>query len=348
MATSVNPRRLLREPGGKARFCELLTRAGYSPQQQPLAAMCNSIYMATPLLLEGQRGGGKTAFPEAVARALGLPLFTLPCLHDTTSAQILFSWDTAGQHQFVAQETQKGVPLAEVLERQWSLDFVKLGEVLDAFHYASGHDLPPVVLVDEIDKLSHDGQTAFLQILARGFANVPRLRPTSYVGFAPDLPPEQRYWSYPIVVLTSNNMGAGVSSPLLSRARFCYIPSPTLEEMAAILAARVPAAQPRLLYHMVKLVNGINGLPLLEKPALREFIMLMETFVAYGYTYLTGEIIADNLDCVAKTHKDMATMADAVDSLFRNFVEKNDEALDTLVRQIYQRRRSPAIKAIAA
>ena len=348
MANSVNPRRLLRERGGKGRLVELLTGAGYSPQQQPLAAMCNAIYMATPLLLEGQRGGGKTAFPEAVARALGLPLFTLPCLSDTTTDHILFSWNTAGQQQFVAQETQRGVPLDVVLERQWSLDFLKLGEVLDAFHYASNHDLPPVVLVDEIDKLSHDGQTAFLQILARGFANVPGLRPRNYVGFAPDLPAEQRYWSYPIVVLTSNNMGAGVSSPLLSRARFCYIPSPTLEEMAAILAARVPAAQPRLLYHTVKLVNGINGLPLLEKPALREFIMLLETFVAYGYTYLTAEIIADNIDCVAKTHKDMATMTDAVDSLHRNFVEKPDEALEALVRQIYQQRRAQPAAALAA
>ena len=343
MSKVTNPRLLLKEKGGKEKLFDLLMQAGYMPQKQPFDAMCNAIYMATPLLLEGHRGGGKTAFPEALARSLGLPLFFLPCLNDTTTDHILFSWDSSGQHHFVGQEVQKGKSVDESLEKQWSLDFLKMGEALDAFYYASRNEIPPVLVIDEIDKLSQDAESAFLQILARGFANVPKLRPDPRIGFTPEIPKDRRQLSYPIVVLTSNDMGSGVSSPLRSRARYCFIPSPTLDEMAGILAASVPDIPPVLLFQTTKLVNGISGLPLLEKPALREYIMLLETFVSYGYKFLTAEIIAENVDCIAKTKKDVIAMLDAVDMLFNNFVQKPDDHLQALIRKILQKQSQMAV-----
>ena len=338
MNNSLNPRLLLKEKTGKQQIFDLLVDAGYRPQKQPFDAMCNAIFMATPLLLEGERGCGKTAFPEKLAAGLNLPIFTLPCLNDTTTDHILFSWDSAGQHHFVGQEAMKGVPLTEALENQWSLDFLKMGEALDAFYFATRHEIPPILLIDEIDKLSQDAESAFLQILARGFANVPKLRPDSRIGFTPEFSKERRHLSYPIVILTSNDMGSGVSSPLRSRARYCFFPSPTLDEMAGILAASVPDAGAKLLFQTTKLINGIMGLPLLEKPALREFIMLLETFVAYGYKHLTAKIIGENIDCLAKTRKDVSAVADAVDSLFMNFVEKPDDHLENLIREIESKR----------
>lgn len=336
----INPRRLLAEKQGKKRLFDLISAAGYVPQQIPFNAMCNAIYMATPLLLEGHRGGGKTAFPEALAKALKLRLFTLPCLHDTTTDHILFSWDSAGQHHFVGQEILKGTPLDAALERQWGTDFLKLGEVLDAFFYSARSGNPSVLLIDEIDKLSQDAESALLQILARGFANVPQLRPDARVGFIPEYDRALRRLAYPIVVLTSNNMGSGVSSPLRSRARYSVINPPSIEEMVRILAVSVPAAPARLVYHTAKLIRGVTGLPLLEQPALREFIMLLETFVAYGYTYLTAEIIESNLDCLAKTKKDVESIADSVDMLFRSYVEKDDQNLEALVAEIFRHRQA--------
>lgn len=342
MMTPLNPRLMLKQTDGKQLLFSRLRDHGYVPQKQPFDALCNAIYMATPLLLEGQRGGGKTAFPEALSRALNLPIFTIPCLHDTTSEHILFSWDKAGQQHFIGQEILKGTSIDEALEKQWTLNFLKMGEALDAFYFASTNEIPPILLIDEIDKLSQDAESAFLQILARGFANVPQLRPDPRVGLTPEMPEERRKLSYPIVVLTSNDMGTGVSAPLRSRARYCFIPSPTVSEVVEILAARVPSAPARLIYETAKLINGVNGLPLLEQPALREFIMLIETFVAYEYKSLSAGIIAENIDCLAKTKKDVQTVIDAIDSLYFNFVNKPDGQLDELVRTIFTRRRSAA------
>jgi MoxR-like ATPase len=339
--TLINPRQLLKEKDGKKRLYALLGNAGYVAQKIPFNAMCNALFMATPILFEGHRGGGKTAFPEGLAKALGHRLFTLPCLHDTTTDHILFSWDSAGQHHFVSQEAMKGVPLAEALEKQWSVDFLKLGEVLDAFFYSAATGDPCVLLIDEIDKLSQDAESALLQILARGFANVPQLRPDSRIGFVPEMDKTRRHLAYPIVVLTSNDLGTGVSSPLRSRGRYSFINTPTIEEMVRVLAVKVPDAGPRLLFQTAKLIHGVSGLPLVEKPALREFIMLLETFVAYGYTFLNAEIINENIDCLAKTRKDVEAAVDAVDMLFYSYVSKDDACLEELVWQIIQQRQPP-------
>jgi len=335
----INPRVLLKEKKGKNRLFDLLRLAGYVPQKIPYDAMCNAIYMATPILFEGVRGGGKTAFPEALAKACSLRLFILPCLHDTTSDHILFSWDSAAQQHFVATESNS-MALSEAREKQWSIDFLKFGEVLDAFFFSAKSGEPCVLLIDEIDKLSQDAESTLLQILARGFANVPKLRPDARVGFTPEYDSAKRRLAYPIVVLTSNNMGSGVSSPLLSRGRFSVIDPPTTEEMVRVLDSRVTGVSPRLLYQTAKLVNGVNGLPLIEKPALREYIMLLETFVAYEYTFLTVDIIRENIDCLAKTRKDVMAVNDAVDMLYHSFVNKEDKLLDDIVRQTIAERKA--------
>lgn len=330
---SLNPRTLLLQKNGKKELLKVISASGYVPQKIPFNAMCNAIFRASPILLEGHRGGGKTAFPEALAESLGLRLFTLSCLEDTTSDHILFSWDTNGQNHFLTQELAKGIPVSESQKKQWGFDFVKLGEVLDGFHYASRSEVPPVILIDEIDKLSQDAEATLLQILARGYANIPKLRPEPRIGFPPGFEREKKYKSYPIVVLTSNNLGSGVSSPLRSRGRYSFIPAPTLEEIINILAARVPEAHPKMLHQTCKLVDGVRGLPLLEKPALREFIELLQTFVAYGYQNLTSEIIESNIDCLAKTKKDVEAVYDAVDMLYHK-VNSENEVIYNQIRKI--------------
>lgn len=339
--TPINPRILLREKDGREQLYALLCRAGYVPQKEPLAEMSNAIFMATPIFLSGQRGGGKTAFPEALAKALGLTLFTLVGLPNTNTDYVLSSWDRAAQQHYVGMELLNKTPFAEAQAKQWSRDFLKLGEVLEGFDHAAKNKMPTVILCDEWDKTPEELDSALLQILGRGYVNVPQLRPDNRIGFTPEISPQERYSSYPIVVLTSNNVRE-FSPPLLSRLWYCHIPSPSVSEMVRILASAVPAAVPFLLYQVTKLINGINGLPLVEKPALREFILLLQTYVAKGYKFLTAEIIAGHIGCLAKNYKDMLAFRGAVEMLFRNFVSRDDTALDELVREVVRRRQNSA------
>ena len=338
--TEMHIRELLKGKSGRNSFYTGLANSGYVPQTQPFLAMCNAIFMATPIILEGERGGGKTAFPEAVAKCLNYPLYNLPCFDDTSSDHILFQWDSNGQQHYLTEALSRNIPLAEAQKKQWTADFIKFGEVLDAFHYSSSTGKPCVLLIDEIDKLSSNAESTLLQILARGYSNIPKLRPDPRIGFIPEYDPVKRKSAFPIVVLTSNDLGSGVSAPLRSRARYAYIESPTTEEMVKVLAVRVPEASPRILYESSKLIQGVSGLPLLEKPALREFIMLLETFVGYDFKYLNEDIIRASADCLAKRKKDVQQYLDSVDNLFFNFVKKEDQEMDHLVREIYKARQA--------
>ncbi|HLM62488.1 MAG TPA: AAA family ATPase, partial [Pyrinomonadaceae bacterium] len=232
----INPRRLLKEKNGRERLYALLCNAGYVPQKEPLDEMCNAIFMATPIFLAGQRGGGKTAFLEALAKALGLPLFTLVGLPNTNTDYVLASWDRAAQQHYVGMELLNKTPFAEAQAKQWTRDFLKLGEVLEGFDYSARNKIPSVILCDEWDKTPEELDSALLQLLGRGFVNVPQLRPDNRLGFTPETSPEERYFSYPIVGLTSNNVRE-FSPPLLSRLWYCHIPSPSVPEMVRILAS---------------------------------------------------------------------------------------------------------------
>ena len=331
----INPRVLLAQPGGYQRLEQLLVKNNYVPPPDGFRAMTNAIRRAGGIIFEGHRGGGKTAFPEALAAALNLKLFVLSCLDNTTTDEILFSWDRAAQSAYVNQQTTNGgLTFKQAQQKQWTLDFLNLGEVLDAFLYATQSEFPPVLLVDEIDKLSSGAETAFLQLFARGFANIPKLRPDPRVGFIPEYPADKRKMQFPIVVLTSNNMGSGVSSPLLSRLRFAVIGTPDLYTIIRILSRRIPQASPLLLYQTSKLVYGIMGEALIEKPALREFIEFYETIFEFGHKHITVDTIRDNLDCIAKTEKDLAALTNACEKLYQNFVNTDDAEIKQIITDI--------------
>lgn len=330
MPMPINPRLLLNTESGKQELFDRLCEVGYTPLPKPFHSVCNAIRRRTSIRLEGERGGGKTAFAEFLSSALNLPIYILSCLHDTTTAHILFSWDSSAQHHFVGLETMKGISLEVAREKQWTFDFLKMGECLDAFHFASRNTVPPILLIDEIDKLKSDAQSALLQLLARGYANVPLLRPDSRVGITPEMSVERRNLSFPIVILTSND-GDKVTSPLKSRSRYSIIKTPEITEMVRVLVNRVPNASPKLLYQTAKLILGISGLPLIEKPALREYLELLETFVDYGYKNITLPIIEENMDCLAKHPKDVDAMYDAAEMLYVNYVELEDTMVFDLV-----------------
>lgn len=294
----INPRQLL-EADGEQALTDLLRRTGYVIQPNLLRDLGHVLRTGLPWLIEGPKGGGKTALAEALAEACNLPMYYLQGMEGLTMADVLYDWDREGQTQWVRQSVTLGMSLDEARAGQWTREFLLLGEALAAYEHAAKNDVVPILICDEFDKVSEKLEDMLLQLFARGFAHVPRY---GEIGIR-----EQSHW--PVVILLSNDQRHDLSAPLRSRCLYSWLASPQPHEETQILTARCPQAARELLIKMVKLIQAIRGLPgLIDKPGLRESIGLVRALVAEGCTTLTIKDIENHLCFLAKRQLDLENL----------------------------------------
>jgi MoxR-like ATPase len=296
---SVDPRRALEREGLNA-VASLLARSRYIIQERLLVDLGHALRSRKPLLIEGPRGGGKTALAEALAVACNLTTFYLQGMDDLTIADVLYSWDREAQTQMVRQELAAGARLKEAQEKQFTRDYLILGEALAAFEYARLHQDPPILIIDEADKLTEKIEDMLLQLLGRGWAHVPRM------GDIGVLDPAR----WPIVMLLSNDIRHDLSAPLRSRCIFTWLDPPTPQEEVRILRARFPEASPDLVRDVAKLINCVRrDMPAVrDKPGLRESIDLIGALLRAGVEALDAHLIDEHLCFLGKRRKELLNL----------------------------------------
>jgi MoxR-like ATPase len=296
---SVDPRRTI-ERDGLGALAARLTRSGYVIQERLLRDLGHALRSRKPLLVEGPRGGGKTALAEALAEAFNLTTFYLQGMDDLTIDDVLYSWDREAQTQMVRQELAAGTKLKEAQDKQFTREYLILGEALAAFEYAGLNNNPPVLIIDEADKLTEKIEDMLLQLLGRGVAHVPRFGDVGVRDLA----------RWPIVILLSNDIRHDLSAPLRSRCIYTWLEPPTPREEVRILRARFPEASPDLVRDVAKLINCIRrDMPAVrDKPGLRESIDLIEALLAAGADRLTAGVIDEHLCFLGKRRKELLNL----------------------------------------
>src|SRR5262249_72532 len=170
---SINPRTLLDESGESA-LADLLRATGYVIQELMLRDLGHVLRSSLPWLIEGPRGGGKTALAEALAESCNLPVFYLQGMEGLTLADVLYDWDREAQTQWVRPAIVTGHSFEEARAGQWTREFLKLGEALAAYEYAANEQSVPILICDEFDKVNERIEDTLLQLFARGYAHIPR------------------------------------------------------------------------------------------------------------------------------------------------------------------------------
>jgi len=300
---SINPRRLIAEKG-EAALAELLEGVGYVIQREILRDLSHALRSTNPLLVEGPRGGGKSALGETLGEACNLPVYYLQGMEGLEISDVLYSWDSEGQTQWVRQAALSGMSLVEARAQQWTREYLILGEALAAYEAAANcADTVPVFMLDEVDKISEKIEDMLLQLFGRGYAHIPRF---GEIGVR-----DRSRW--PIVILLSNNIRHDLSAPLRSRCVYTWQDPPTPKEEVRILRVRCPEAPPSLILAVVKMVNGIRGMGgIVDRPGLRESIDLVKALMMQGLTELTGEVISSHLCYLGKRQKDLENLRKGV------------------------------------
>lgn len=326
----IDPRRLVQEHGREA-LADLVAReSGYIFQLRPLKDLCQCLKSGMPLLAEGERGGGKTEMVDALAYSCNRPYFELQGMDGLSLKDILFEWDEQGQNNFVVQSVESGTLTLEAARRkQWSIEFLNLGEILKAYHFLAATGIVPIVKLDEFEKLPQVCQAFFYQLFTDGHASIPRLEGNDgYIGVG-------KSDEKPVVILTSNNQHI-VHPPLRSRCVYTKVSLPTDLEEARILHSRIPSASSGLLTQVVKVVRYIRIMmpTVRDKPGLRESIVLLRALLTEGIEMLTAEVIDDHLGFIARNADDLANLELGLQRLERA-AQTSDAVVEQMVAQVF-------------
>jgi MoxR-like ATPase len=253
--------------------------------------LATSIFLALrlqrPLLLEGEAGVGKTEVAKVLARLTGGELVRLQCYEGIDAAQAVYEWDYSRQLLHVRTLEASGGDIVE--DELYSERFLVRRPLLRALQPGPG-EVPPVLLIDEVDRADDEFEAFLLEILSDWSISVPELG----VVRAP-VPP--------IAVLTSNRT-RDVHDALKRRCLYHWIGHPDFERELAILRLRAPGVSEVLAREVAAAVEALRDLELYKPPGVSETIDWAQALATLGTDHLDDATVDVTLGTVLKYRED--------------------------------------------
>ncbi|MFN0179269.1 MAG: AAA family ATPase [Gemmatimonadales bacterium] len=297
-----------------------LASTGYLADTDVSTALFLALKLERPLFLEGEAGVGKTELARALATVTGGELIRLQCYEGIDQATALYEWDYPRQMleirrlegatqdsglrtQDSGRETQgsglrrRGAAGGDI----FSEEFLIKRPLLRAIQ--STGVVPPVLLIDEIDRADEEFEAFLLELLADFAVTIPELG---------TLRATQR----PRVILTSNRTRE-VHDALKRRCFYHWIDYPTASRELEILQSRLPNIGKRLAAEVVAFVQRLRASDLSKLPGVAETIDWASALEALGAKQLSPEDIDRTLGVLLKYQEDVTRLkGDGARTLF--------------------------------
>jgi MoxR-like ATPase len=278
----------------EAELQDLFEEQDYVADENVRTTTLLALRLGRPLLVEGHPGAGKTELAKVLAAGLGTELIRLQCYEGLAAEEALYEWNYAKQLLAVeAGETEE--------EGVFTEEFLLERPLLRALRGATD-GLPPVLLVDEVDRADEEFEALLLEVLSDFQASVPELGTVAA---------ETR----PIVIVTSNRTRS-LSDALKRRCLYLHLELPSVETEREILTRKVPELDAAVAAQLTAVAHRLREEPLLKPPGAAETLDW-----ARALTTLRGEDTPGDLGA-AELRSTLGTLLKEVED-----VERVDDAM---------------------
>ncbi len=277
---------------------ERLAERRYVGDRQLATSIYLALKLSKPLFIEGEAGVGKTEAAKVMADVLGARLIRLQCYEGIDLAHAAYEWNYPRQllHiRLLGEGADRGAAEKEI----FSSEFLLRRPLLDAIDNSDA--VPPVLLIDEIDRSDEEFEAFLLELLSDFQISIPELGTISAK-------------QPPFVVITSNRTRE-VHDALKRRCLYHWIDYPDLEKEVAIVEARVPEAAAGLARQVALLVSGVREMDLYKLPGVAETLDWARSLSALGARSVDEALVEATLGAALKYQEDLDRVREAIPSL---------------------------------
>jgi len=271
---------------------EGLEAHGYFASAGLASALFLSLSLQRPLFLEGEPGVGKTEVAKVLSNWLQTDLIRLQCYEGLDAAQAMYEWDYSRQllHLRISEASGRATETDEkILEDElYDQRFLVKRPLLQAIDYQK--NLPPVLLIDEIDRADDEFEAFLLEILSDYSITIPEIG--SFTATVP-----------PIVVVTSNRT-RDVHDALKRRCLYHWVEHPGYDREVEILKSKAPTVAPLLLKQIASVVGQMREMNLYKPPGVSESIDWALALDRLGSRDLDEESILSTIGALLKYRED--------------------------------------------
>ena len=269
-----------------------LAAQDYLADEGLATAVFLALRLRRPLLLEGEAGVGKTEVAKALATWSGGELIRLQCYEGLDASQAVYEWDYSRQllhlRAVEAVGAASGTEVSEITDELYAERFLVRRPLLRSLSSVDG--LPPVLLIDEVDRADDEFEAFLLEILSDYAITVPELG-----TFRAEIPP--------IVVITSNRT-RDVHDALKRRCLYHWVQHPDVEREVEILRVRAPHVPAALARDVAVVAAELRDMGLYKPPGVAETLDWAEALVLVGVDDLDAAAFEMTIGALLKYRED--------------------------------------------
>jgi MoxR-like ATPase len=193
-------------------------------------------------------------------------------------------------------EAAGGVERSELAHDIFTTRFLLRRPLLQALAPEDG--VPPVLLIDELDRADEPFEAYLLEVLSDFQVTIPELGTI-------------RAPAPPVVVITSNRTRE-IHDAIKRRCLYHWVDYPDADRELAILRRKCPSASETLARQIVAFTQRLRTLDLFKAPGIAETLDWAEALVALDRITLDPQTVADTLGALLKYQDDIAAITPEV------------------------------------